>query len=91
VTAENAAPGPAHPRLVASGPAGERTGTVVSVRLGVVHVVGEAGPVRASLGADLLARIAQDPSAAPRRGDRVLMRTWADGPVTVEEVLRRVP
>lgn len=88
MSAEDAAPGP---RLAASGPAGERTGRVVSVGDGFVHVVSKAGPVRASLGSDLLARMAQDASAAPRPGDRVLLRTWCDGPVTVERILARVP
>lgn len=88
MSAEDAA---SAPRLAACGPAGERTGRVVSVGAGVVHVVCASGRLRASLGADLLARMAQDADAAPRPGDRVLLRTWSDGPVTVERILARVP
>ena len=54
-----------------------------------MHVVSRRRKVRASLGAAVLARMAQDPEAAPRVGDRVLLRWWADGPVTVERVLAR--
>ena len=77
------------PRLVVSRPAGERTGRVVAVEPGVVHVVTRGRAHRATLGAQLLAAMAGDPEAAPRVGDRVQLRFWADGPVTVERVLAR--
>lgn len=77
------------PRLVVSRPVGDRTGRVEAVEVGVVHVVSRRRRVRATLGSVLLAEIARDPAAAPRVGDRVRLRSWADGPVTVEKVLAR--
>jgi ribosome biogenesis GTPase len=77
------------PRLVVSRPAGDRTGRVVAVEVGVVHVVSRRHRLRATLGAGLLQDIARDPAAAPQIGDRVQLRAWADGPVTVERVLAR--
>ena len=77
------------PRLVAFGPAGDRTGRVVAIEPGVVHVVSRHRRLRATLGSAMLRDIAQDPEAAPRVGDRILLRSWADGPVTVERVLLR--
>ena len=77
------------PRLVVSRPVGERTGRVLSVEAGLVLVRTRRGTVRASLGAALLSRMAQDAATAPCPGDRVLLRTWTDGPVTVERVLAR--
>jgi ribosome biogenesis GTPase len=79
------------PRLVASQPVGESTGRVVSVEIGVVTVVSRRRRLRATLGAGLLEAIAQDPEAGPRVNDRVRLRSWADGPVTVEAVLVRSP
>ena len=78
------------PRLVVSRPVGERTGRVLSVEPGVVQVRTRRSVTRASFGSSLLARMAQDPEAAPRVGDRVRLRTWADGRVTVERVVARV-
>ena len=78
------------PRLVVSRPVGERTGRVLSVESGVVQVRTRRSVIRASFGSGLLARMAQHPDAAPRVGDRVRLRTWADGPVTVERVIARV-
>ena len=77
------------PRVVVSRPVGDRTGRVVAVEVGLVHVVSRRRRLRASLGAALLQRMAKDPEAAPRVGDRVQLRCWADGPVTVEQVLAR--
>ena len=77
------------PRLVVSRAAGERTGRVVAVEPGVVVVVSSRRRLRASLGAAMLKEIAQDPDLAPRVGDRVQLRLWADGPVTVERLLFR--
>src|SRR5688572_28061255 len=77
------------PRLVVSRPAGERTGRVVAVEVGVVHVVSRRRRLRATVGSVLLAEMARDPESAPRVGDRVRLRCWADGPVTVERVLAR--
>jgi ribosome biogenesis GTPase / thiamine phosphate phosphatase len=77
------------PRLVVSRPVGERTGRVVAVEVGVVQVVSRRRRLRASLGSALLQEMAKDATAAPRVGDRVQLRSWADGPVTVERVLAR--
>lgn len=77
------------PRLVVSRPVGDRTARVVAVEVGVVHVVSGRRRIRATVGSVLLQEIARDPEAAPRAGDRVRLRSWADGPVTVERVLAR--
>jgi ribosome biogenesis GTPase len=77
------------PRLVVSRPVGDRTGRVVSVDVGVVEVVSRRRTFRATVGAALLQQMAQDRSSAPRVGDRVRLRFWADGPVTVERVVAR--
>jgi ribosome biogenesis GTPase / thiamine phosphate phosphatase len=80
---------PAPPRLVAAQVAGEGSGRVLSVEAGVVAVSYRGRTVRATLGGDLLALMAGDPAEAPEVGDRVLLRTWSEGPVTVERVLDR--
>ena len=54
-----------------------------------MQVVSRRRRFRASFGSALLAEICRDPAAAPRVGDRVQLRSWADGPVTVERVLAR--
>ncbi len=72
-----------------SRPAGDRTGRVVAVEVGVVHVVSRRRRVRATLGSGLLQEMARDAGAGPQVGDRVRLRSWADGPVTVEQVLAR--
>jgi hypothetical protein len=77
------------PRFVVSRPVGERIGRVVAVEVGVVHVVCRRRRLRATWGSALLSEIVRDPAAAPRVGDRVRLRSWADGPVTVERVLAR--
>jgi ribosome biogenesis GTPase len=80
------------PRLVASRPVGDGAGRVVSVEVGVVTVVSRRKRLRATLGAALLESMAHDPEAGPRVGDRVQLRSWLDGPVTVERILvRNVP
>ena len=78
------------PRLVVSRPAGDRSGRVVAVEPGVAQVRTRRGTIRASFGAALLGLMVRDPEAAPRVGDRVRLRTWADGPVTIERVVARV-
>jgi ribosome biogenesis GTPase len=77
------------PRLVAAHPAGEGTARVLSVDTGLVLLSYGGRRLRATLGADLLGAIAADPDQLPRTGDRVIVRTWTDGPVTVERVLAR--
>ncbi|WP_229400091.1 ribosome small subunit-dependent GTPase A [Micromonospora okii] len=69
--------------------AGCRPGRVARVDRGVCTVLGADGPVRATLGAAVLAAAARDLTRLPCAGDWVLLRTWPDGPVTVERVLPR--
>lgn len=64
---------------------------VQRVDRGLVSLLVDGQPLRASLGADLLDRIAHDPVAAPCAGDWCTWRRWSDGPVTVEQVLARGP
>jgi hypothetical protein len=76
-------------RIVSAQVAGDGSGRVVAVEAGLVLVTRRGLMVRATIGGDLLARLAADPAAGPRAGDRVLLRCWADGRVTVEQVLAR--
>ena len=68
-----------------------RVGCVVGHEVGVALVLTDGGPVRASYGARLLGAIARDRSCEPQPGDWVVLRTWCDGPVTVERALGREP
>lgn len=47
------------------------------------------GPLRVSLGSELLDRIAHDPTAAPCAGDWGTLCRWPDGPVTLHRLLPR--
>ncbi len=67
----------------------DRPGRVLTVEPGLVRVRCGGRVVRATVGADLLAAMARDVTATPRPGDRVLVRTWADGRATVERVVVR--
>jgi ribosome biogenesis GTPase len=62
---------------------------VVRVDRGLVVLLAAGRVVRATLGADLLDRIARDPTAAPCTGDWCDLCRWPDGPVTVERVRPR--
>jgi len=79
--------------LPRGGPWRERTGRVVDVDEGILVVSFRSGTApelaRVSWGGALLARVAADRSSAPRRGDRVLVRGWADGNLTAERVVAR--
>ena len=55
--------------------------------IGVLVVLTDDGPVRASYGARMLGAIARDRSRLPDAGEWVTLRRWCDGPVTVEGVL----
>jgi hypothetical protein len=77
------------PRIAAAGPASGRTGQVLAACDGVLEVAVGLRRMRASYDGDLLARVARDPSAAPRVGDQVRLRCWADGRTTVTSVLAR--
>ena len=57
--------------------------------IGVLVVLTDDGPVRASYGARMLGEIARDRSRLPEPGEWVTLRRWCDGPVTVEGVLTR--
>ena len=59
-------------------------GCVVAHEVGLVVVLTDHGPVRATYGARMLGAIARDRSALPEPGDWVSLRRWPDGPVTVE-------
>lgn len=50
---------------------------------------GSSEPVRATWGGPLLAAIAEDPEASPTTGDRVGLRHWPDGRITVDAVAPR--
>jgi hypothetical protein len=62
---------------------------VLAGETGVLVVLTDAGPVRASYGARMLCAIARDRSRSPQAGEWVTLRRWSDGPVTVEDVLTR--
>lgn len=57
--------------------------------IGVLVVLTDAGPVRASYGVRMLGAMARDRSRVPEAGEWVTVRRWCDGPVTVEGVLTR--
>jgi hypothetical protein len=64
---------------------------VLTREIGVLVVLTDVGPVRASYGARMLGLIARDRSKLPEPGEWVAVRRWCDGPVTVERTLFRVP
>jgi ribosome biogenesis GTPase len=64
-------------------------GRVVCVDRGLVSVLSEGGPRRATLGSGLLGRVAKDPTEAPCTGDWCMIREWPDGRDTLERLLPR--
>lgn len=62
---------------------------VARVDRGVCSVLTAHGPVRASLGGEVLHRAAADPAAFPCAGDWVAVREWPDDRATIEAVLAR--
>ena len=60
---------------------------VIGEETGVVVCWTGRGVVRASWGPHLLAAVARDRSAAPVRGDWVLLQEWSDQRVTVDRAL----
>jgi ribosome biogenesis GTPase / thiamine phosphate phosphatase len=62
---------------------------VVRTDRGACDLLADAGPRRATWGADVLARVAQDPLAVPTTGDWVVVQPWPDGHSTVEAVVSR--
>jgi ribosome biogenesis GTPase len=69
----------------------EAVGCVLDREIGVLVVLTDVGPVRASYSARMLAQIARDRSRVPEPGEWVVLRRWYDGPVTVESTLTRRP
>jgi ribosome biogenesis GTPase len=66
-----------------------RPARVVRTDRGACDLVDEAGPHRATWGADVLAAVAEDPVAVPTAGDWVVVQPWPDGHSTLEAVLPR--
>ena len=66
-------------------------GCVLAREIGVLVVLTDHGPVRATYGARLLGLVARDRTHVPEPGEWVALRRWCDGPVTVEELLGRAP
>lgn len=64
-------------------------GRVARVERGLVGALTEAGPVRTSIGAELLASMARDPVNGPCAGDWAVLRSWPDDRCTVERILPR--
>jgi hypothetical protein len=62
---------------------------VLEREIGVVVVLTDDGPVRATYGARMLGAICRDRSCLPGPGDWVTVRRWSDGPLTVEDTLTR--
>lgn len=62
---------------------------VTRVDRGGADMVGADGPLRASLGRDVLAALATHRTAAPTVGDWVALRHWPDDRTTIEAVLAR--
>jgi hypothetical protein len=69
--------------------AGVEVGCVLACDIGVLVVLTDEGPVRASYGAMMLGAIARDRSHVPTAGEWVSLRRWSDGPLTVEGTLGR--
>jgi hypothetical protein len=66
-------------------------GCVLGSEVGVLLVLTDRGPLRATYGARMLSAIARDRSRVPEPGEWVSLRRWCDGPVTVEATLSRPP
>lgn len=66
-------------------------GCVLAQEVGVLLVLTDGGPLRATYGARMLGAIARDRSGVPEPGEWVSLRRWCDGPVTVERTLTRPP
>jgi hypothetical protein len=62
---------------------------VLAREIGVLVVLTDDGPLRATYGARMLGAIARDRSRLPEPGDWVTTRRWCDGRVTVERALTR--
>jgi ribosome biogenesis GTPase len=66
-----------------------RPARVVRTDRGACDLLDDAGPHRATWGADVLADVGRDPLAVPTTGDWVVLQPWPDARSTVEAVLPR--
>jgi ribosome biogenesis GTPase len=64
-------------------------GRIARVDRGVCTVLTTDGTLRASLGGGVLDAMAADATDGPCTGDWCLLRTWSDGPTTIEVLLPR--
>jgi ribosome biogenesis GTPase len=64
-------------------------GRVVRVDRGVVSVLTETGPHRATIGGEVLTRMAADPLDGPCTGDWAILRDWPDHRTTIEQLRPR--
>lgn len=69
----------------------DEVGCLLARETGVVVVLTDHGPLRASYGARMLVQLARDRAALPEPGEWVALRRWCDGPVTVEGLLAHRP
>ena len=69
--------------------AGHVPARVSRVDRGGADLFGADGPLRASLGRDVLAALASDRTAAPAVGDWAAVRHWPDDRTTIEALLSR--
>lgn len=72
-------------------PPAPEVGCVLGREVGVLVVLTDDGPVRASYGAQMLGAIARDRRSLPEPGEWVALHRWPDGPVTVEGTVYRPP
>ncbi len=66
---------------------GPEVGCVIALETGVLVVLTDDGPLRATYGADMLGAMARDRSRVPWPGEWVLLCRWCDDRVTVEATL----
>jgi ribosome biogenesis GTPase / thiamine phosphate phosphatase len=64
-------------------------GRIVRVDRGICKAITVSGPVRATLGSGVLEAVGHDPVDGPCTGDWCVLRSWPDGPITVEAMLPR--
>lgn len=69
--------------------AGRLVGCVLACEGGILRVLTDAGAVRVSYGARMLARVARSRANAPEPGEWVSLVRWADGAMTAQDCLGR--
>jgi ribosome biogenesis GTPase len=70
---------------------GLSVGCVLRVDHGIYDLLCGAGRLRVTLGGPMLAAMARDPMAGPCPGDWCEVRSWPDGPYTLERLLTPHP